>query len=318
MSISLLDDASPKFANDIQDPSKRTGGLHAAAGPNPLPAAPAGVWNRLLIRAVGSQITVTINGTQVLDVNTADHVARLPEYTGLARRSGYIGLEDNSKDGVEFRDIRIRKLSGDSASTGPATGGWTDLINASGLTGWQPMETFGTGGDQHRPTTGGWEVRNGELVCTTDQPGWLKSAAQYADFELQTEFKVPAGGNSDVYVRCPVNGRLSKAGIAIQIIDEHSGKFTMDPTNRPGAIWGVVGHDIAPVTRPLGEWNSLSIRCEGDRVQVSINGQQTVDANMQAVPELRDRPRSGFIGISNWGGEARGVAFRNMRIRALP
>jgi hypothetical protein len=180
------------------------------------------------------------------------------------------------------------------------------------------METLGTGGDQHRPTTGGWEVRNGELTCTTDQQGWLKSAAQYADFELETEFKVPAGGNSDVYIRCPVNGRLSKAGMAIQIIDEHSGKFTMDPTNRPGAIWGAAGHNVASVTRPLGEWNSLSIRCEGDRVRVSINGQQTVDVNMQAVPELRDRPRSGFIGISNWGGEAKGVAFRNMRIRALP
>jgi hypothetical protein len=315
LEVQAIDDTFPQFQN-VPD-RNRTGAVVGLFAASPRADAPPNAWNKLSIHAVGPRITVVVNGRKVSEGSLADQpqAALTPE---MQLPAGRIGLQCRPATGVEFRNIRIRELSAGTASTTPPDNGWSDLFNGADLTEWQPMETLGAGGDQHRPTTGGWEVRSGELACTTDQAGWLKSTAQYADFELEADFKVPAGGNSDIYIRCPVDGRLSKAGMAIQIIDEHSGKFSMEPKNRPGAIWGAVGHDVASVTRPLGEWNSVSIRCEGDRVQVAINGQQTVDANMQAVPELRDRPRSGFIGIANWGGEAKGVAFRNIRIRKLP
>jgi type 1 glutamine amidotransferase len=104
--------------------------------------------------------------------------------------------------------------------------------------------------------------------------------------------------------------------MAIQIIDPNYRNKPLPPEKQIGAIYGVVGTDRPPV-RPPGEWNSMEIRCEGDNVEVRLNGTRTVSANMSQTPELRNRPRSGYIGIGNWHGEANGMAFRNVRIKEL-
>ena len=181
------------------------------------------------------------------------------------------------------------------------------------------MQTTGKKNDVHQPTTGGWSVQNGELVCSTAQSGWLKSERQYGDFVLRLEFKLQQDGNSGVYIRCPDSGHLSNVGMEIQIIDEHgisAPGFRSRPGRLTGAIFGVVGSQQPP-QRPIGEWNSMEIRCEGDNVEVMLNGTRTVSANMNQYPELCNRPRSGYVGLSNLTGEAKGTAFRNIRIKNL-
>ena len=195
--------------------------------------------------------------------------------------------------------------------------GFRPLFNGQDLTGWTPMLTTGRRSDTQSPTTGGWIAQNGELVCATDANGWLKSDRQYGDFVLQLEFKLPSQGHSGVYIRSPDSGLLSQAGMQIQIIDPEyktrAGKLAA--THKTGAIWGVVGLSQPP-DRPIGEWNSMEIRCEGDKVEVTLNGERTASANMSQESKLRDRPRSGSIGIINWQGAAKGVSFRNIRISA--
>jgi uncharacterized protein (TIGR03067 family) len=88
---------------------------------------------------VGPQVTATINGTLVLDVNTSEHVARLPEYTGLTRTSGYIGLEDHGEDGVEFRNIRIRTIGtpdNEEDALAALQGTWTAVGQEIGGNAW--------------------------------------------------------------------------------------------------------------------------------------------------------------------------------------
>ena len=107
----------------------------------------------------------------------------------------------------------------------------------------------------------------------------------------------------------------------IQIVDDEGapkawGYPPLRPTSRAGALYGVVA-PIASVLRTIGEWNSLEIRCDGDRVRVSLNGAAVVDADMSKHEDLTRRPRSGFIGLANSHGHAKGTAFRNIRIREL-
>ena len=52
---------------------------------------------------------------------------------------------------------------------------------------------------------------------------------------------------------------------------------------------------------------TLDIRYEDARVRIEVNGRQTGDADMQAISGLRDRPRSGYVGLANFLGEANGV-----------
>ena len=69
--------------------------------------------------------------------------------------------------------------------------------------------------------------------------------------------------------------------------------------------------------KPAGEWNALEARCQGERVQVTINGMQVIDADISQYPQLRDLPRQGSIGLYNWRGQANGTAFRNIYVHKL-
>lgn len=199
-------------------------------------------------------------------------------------------------------------------------GGFQPLFNGRDLTGWVPMQTTGRKDDVHKPATDGWSVQNGELICSTDQAGWLKSKRQYGDFVLQLEFKLLPDCNSGVYIRCPDSGFLSRVGMEIQIADEHfmtARGYRPRPGQMTGGIYGVAGLSYPP-QRPIGEWDSMEIRCEGDNVEVMLNGTISVRANMNQYMELRNRPRSGYIGLSNYKGQAKGMVFRHIRLKELP
>ena len=69
---------------------------------------------------------------------------------------------------------------------------------------------------------------------------------------------------------------------------------------------------IAEVVR-VGGWNDYVIRCEGKRIQLWLNGLQTVD-----YTEPDDAiPQSGVIGLQIHGGPPSEAWYRNIRIRPL-
>jgi 3-keto-disaccharide hydrolase len=72
---------------------------------------PAGEWNEEQVVARGRQITVTLNGSVILDANldTVTDPAVLRKHPGLKRASGHIGFLGHN-DSIEFRNIRIKEL----------------------------------------------------------------------------------------------------------------------------------------------------------------------------------------------------------------
>ncbi len=105
--IQLLDEAAPNHANikDVQ----RTGALFGHVAPSPVLRPEPNEWHRLWILAVGKQVTVRINGNEVLATS-------LPEGK---RSRGRIGLQLYPKK-VQFRNIRVREIS---SSVGTTTNG---------------------------------------------------------------------------------------------------------------------------------------------------------------------------------------------------
>ncbi|MCX6912913.1 MAG: DUF1080 domain-containing protein, partial [Verrucomicrobia bacterium] len=190
-----------------------------------------------------------------------------------------------------------------SAAAAPTTDSFQSLFNGRDLTGWTPREIMGRGDAvTYRPATGGWVIQNGELACVTTSSGYLKSDRQYGDFILQLEFKLHSDGNSGFYIRCSEPGNLAhRTGMRVFI------NGSIADLSRPTPRF----------LRPVGQWNSMQIRCEGDDVEVLVNGVRTASVNMSREAKLRDRPRSGHIGITNWDGEANGMTFRNIRIKEL-
>ncbi len=87
-------------------PIHRTGAVYDAAPPNEDRTRPSGEWNDMEISFVGDEITVSLNGAQVVDW-VAEPRGKIRDFAPR----GYIGLQNHDWDSsVYFRNIRVKKL----------------------------------------------------------------------------------------------------------------------------------------------------------------------------------------------------------------
>lgn len=98
--IQLLDDAG-KPPN-----AKSTGSLYRYVAPSSNPTKPAGEWNTMDIECSGPKVKVAVNGVTIIDVDQAT----IPAIKDKPL-AGFVSLQNHGSR-VEFRDIRIRPLSG--------------------------------------------------------------------------------------------------------------------------------------------------------------------------------------------------------------
>jgi hypothetical protein len=183
------------------------------------------------------------------------------------------------------------------------------LFDGNTLTGWKTVNGKGA-----------WSAADGCIRCEGRGDAWLRTEKEYANFVLRLEYAIAKGGNSGVFIRVPEEGRSSRIGFEVQILDD-AGK----PPNKgsTASLYDI----IAPKenrSRPAGEWNELEIAARGRRVVISLNGATVVDADLDdpaANAALDDdhkmsrRRRKGYIGLQDHGALVR---FRNIRIRELP
>lgn len=179
------------------------------------------------------------------------------------------------------------------------------LFNGEDLTGFVEV--------QGRP--GAFTVEDGVLCGTREglKAYWLSTAKKYGDFELRLEYMLTPGGNSGIFIRVPHHRpRTSVVGMEIQLLDD--GAKTGTPTSKDtGAIYRVQG-STKFVAKPAGEWNQFAVRCEGDRIQVTLNGELINDFDMSSNEQTKNRPREGYIGLS---AHTDVVKFRHVRIKEL-
>lgn len=107
MEIQILDDFHAKYAK-VQ-PWQRTGSIYHVAAAKTGHLKPAGEWNEMKIRAVGPHVTISLNGATIVDDRIDKHPELNAEHTGLARKSGRIGLQSHNGV-VKFRNVRVREL----------------------------------------------------------------------------------------------------------------------------------------------------------------------------------------------------------------
>jgi hypothetical protein len=187
---------------------------------------------------------------------------------------------------------------------------WKPLFNGKDLTGWQavdgPIES--------------WKTENGLLYCSGGGGGWLSTAEQYANFEVELQFRVPPGGNSGVFLRAPREGNPAFAGMEIQILDDEAPEYAkLQPFQYCGSVYGIAAPK-ARVSKPADEWQKMHIVCNGRKVQVTLNDTLIVDTNLddhrdQEGPHPGIKRTVGYVGLQNHGTR---LDFRNIRLRVLP
>lgn len=136
-------------------------------------------------------------------------------------------------------------------------------------------------------------VRDGLLVSLGTPQGHLISEKSYENYILEFEYRFAGEpGNCGVLVHASepraLYGMFPKS-IEVQMMHSNAGDFwciqeniqvdDMEKRRGPKENWGVTEGKERRVKnltdnseKPLGEWNRMKIKCEGDRITVWVNG----------------------------------------------
>ncbi|MDG1355695.1 MAG: DUF1080 domain-containing protein [Opitutales bacterium] len=168
-----------------------------------------------------------------------------------------------------------------------------------------------------------WEIAEGVLSTSKTPGGILWTKGKFGDFEVTLEYKTSEKANSGLFFRTdprnPVQG-----GFEIQIASAgiYSGKHVL------GSLYDAKEAAVS-AGKPDGEWNVMTLTCEGPFIKATVNGQTTVDVNIDQWTEskknpdgsknkfktpLKDMPRTGHLGLQYHGQP---VWFRNFEIKPL-
>ncbi len=252
-----------------------------------------------VMAAVGDRITVYVNGRKVIDYQDNTH-----------RRSGFPAI-GGVKCRALFRDVEIMNLDGKlaPAESGKEVQEFVSLFNGKDLNGWMG------------PAIAGYSVENGNLVCLPKTRAPLLTKQEYDDFTLQFEFKLTPGANNGIGLRTPPTGNPAYDGLEVQILDDSSPRYRqISPESYHGSLYGVAAAKRGHL-KPVGQWNSQEIVCEGNRLKVTLNGNTILDTTLDQTgnvitPDGKAHPglkrRRGHIALM---GHKSRVEFRNLRIR---
>jgi hypothetical protein len=288
---------------------------------------PPGQWNTEEITARGRQITVVVNGQTILDanLNSVTDPAKLMKHPGLFRERGHIGFLGHN-DYLEFRNLRVKELPhADSDNTSPE--GFTALFNGKNLDGWKgllkspndnPIKRAALTPEQHveaqkeadEDMRAHWRVENGEFVF--DGKGRsLCTAKDYANFELLVDWKIPAHGDSGIYLR---------GSPQVQIWDPFTQPQKHGSEVGSGAFYNNEKNPRIPLKvadKPIGEWNRFCIIMAGEKAHVYLNGELVTRDTVLENYWDRSQPLfpSGQIELQNHGDQ---LWFKNIYIREIP
>ena len=206
--------------------------------------------------------------------------------------------------------VGCRSTAHQAVSANPAAG-FQSIFNGRDLTGWAgPVENY--------------EVKDGAIVCKPNQGGTIYTEAEFTNFIVRLEFKLPPGGNNGLAIRYPGTGDTAYTGMCeCQVLDDHyeqvTGK-TLDPRQAHGSAYGMVAA-ARGFQRPTGEWNYEEVTVQGSTIKVELNGTVILDADLSRVTEFAGgHPHPGKDRVSGhfgFAGHNDPVMFRNIAIKPL-
>jgi hypothetical protein len=160
--------------------------------------------------------------------------------------------------------------------------------------------------------------------------GYIWTKADYGDFELSLSYKLSEGANSGVFYRSEKSDPVHR-GFEVQLMDDagyQKAHGPLDARKRNGSFYEGQAPEADPA-KPVGEWNTFTLKCEGTRMICAINGVQVFNVDVNDWPEagknpdgtpnkfkvaIKDKPRTGCIGLQNHGQV---VWFKHIRVKNI-
>nr|WP_298123838.1 DUF1080 domain-containing protein [uncultured Pseudoxanthomonas sp.] len=171
-----------------------------------------------------------------------------------------------------------------------------------------------------------WQVRGNDLVLAAAGGGDIISVGTYGDFELEVEWRLPAGGNSGLFYRAVDASPVWARAVEYQLLDDRAAEDRIVPSHRAGAVYDLVP-PVRDVLRPIEAYNQTRIVACGPRVEHWLNGVRVATYDTDSGDWRKRVAASKFAGQAEFAKARRGhlalqdhgnaVHLSNMRIRAL-
>ena len=183
------------------------------------------------------------------------------------------------------------------------------LFDGKTFTGWE--------GD----TNTVWRIEDGALVAGSliakqEKNNFLATTKTYGDFELTLKWKLEGtegfvnGGVQFRTERIPNHHEVS--GYQADLGKGYDGAL-YDESRRKKMLAQPTPEVLAKAQKPVGEWNDYRIRAEGKRIQIWLNGIQTVDYT-ETEPNIAT---SGIIAVQIHGNATSIVRYKDLIIDEL-
>ncbi len=183
--------------------------------------------------------------------------------------------------------------------------GFQSLFDGRTLDGWEGnLEMFRVEDGAIVGGTLEHRIPRNEFLCTKED---------FGDFELRLKFKVVGqGANAGVQFRSRrIPNHHEVRGYQADLGDGWWGSL-YDESRRNKILSAADKAVIAEVLKH-DDWNDYTIRCQGGRIQLWINGRQTVD---YTEPD-KAIERTGLIGLQIHGGLPSEAWYKDIRIQRL-
>lgn len=175
-----------------------------------------------------------------------------------------------------------------------------------------------------------WRIEDGALVAGSlekkqEKNNFLATTKKYGDFELTLKWKLEGtegfvnGGVQFRTVRIPNHHEVS--GYQADLGKGYDGAL-YDESRRKKMLAQPTPEVLAKAQKPLGEWNEYRIRAEGKRIQIWLNGVQTVDFTETAGVVFNGSQSTvidttGIIAVQIHGGATSIVRYKDLMIEEL-
>jgi hypothetical protein len=183
---------------------------------------------------------------------------------------------------------------------------WKSLFDGATFTGWE--------GDLTKFRIEDGAIIAGSLATALDRNYFLCTTERYDHFELELKVKlVGEDANAGIQIRTErIPNDTEVIGYQADM-GQHYWGCLYDESRRKKILQQPAPELIEKILKK-GDWNDYRIRCEGNRIQLWLNGVQTVD-----YTEVETGiPQTGIIAVQIHSGKPAEASYKDIRIRKLP
>jgi len=197
---------------------------------------------------------------------------------------------------------------------------WHSLLQKTGAKDWRGWKS-----EDFPP---GWSVADGVLSKDGDVDD-LITRNEYANFELELEWKIGKGGNAGIFYRGTREyDHIYWSATEYQLLDDANHPDGKNRLTSAAAAYGLYAPPVG-IVHPAEEWNTTRIVVNGAHVEHWLNGKKVVEYELWSPDWKAKVAASKFVKYPNYGLAKKGylgiqgdhpgtLALRHMRIRELP